>query len=243
MPCPFGQGIFKEQSMINKNKTAARLLALLLALALPLGCAGCSRDDAAEPTPAVTAAPELAGVDLGSGLELVSVGRYAGLFVEDGSDDVVSDVFCICVKNNGGSDVQYAHITLTRGSESYNFDLGTLPVGETVQALELERQKLPENTAELSAALTLFAAFDEPLSMHSDLFEVTASDSTVTVKNLSDEDYSQVYVYYKNAGSDMLIGGITYRVGTPLAAGESVNCYTSHYSEGGSRLLFVSYVQ
>lgn len=245
MPCPFGQGIFKEQSMINKNKSAVLLLALLLALALPLGCAGCSSDKTEKPveTPAATAAQELSDIDLGSGLELVSLGRYAGLFVEDGSDDTVSDVFCIRVKNTGDSDVQYAHITLSRGSESYNFDLGTLPVGETVQALELERQKMPENTAELSAALTLFAAFDEPLSMHSDMFEVSAGDGTVTIKNLTDEDYSQVYVYYKNAGSDMLIGGITYRVGTPLAAGESVSCYTSHYSEGASRLLFVSYVQ
>lgn len=242
MPCPFGQGIFKEQRMKNKTKSAARVLALLLALALPLGCAACSKDSAG-PEPTAAASQEMENLDVGSGLEIVSVGRYAGLYVEDGSDDTVSDVFCIRVKNNGESDVQYAHITLTRGSESYNFDLSTLPVGETVQALELERQKLPENTAELTAAVTLFAPFDEPLSMHSDKFEISASDSTVTIKNISGEDYSQVYVYYKNSGSDMLIGGITYRVGTPLAAGESINCYTSHYSDSASRLLFVSYVQ
>lgn len=80
-------------------------------------------------------APEpskLDGVAIGNDLEIVSTGRYAGLFVEDGSDETVSDVFCIRVKNTGSTGVQYAHITLTRGGECYEFDITTLLPGETV---------------------------------------------------------------------------------------------------------------
>lgn len=227
----------------NKNR-AARIIAALLAMTLLL-CAGCSKKPAqpdTSPTPDVST--HLKNLDVGSGLEIVSAGSYAGLYVEDGSDEAVSDVFCIFVKNNGESDVEYAHIVLSGGSDSFEFDISTLPVGATVQALELSRQSKPENTAQLTGAVTLFAAFDEPISTHDDMFEITTSGSTVTVKNLTDTDFSQVYICYKNANGDTLVGGISYRctIGA-LAAGESKSGATGHLSEGASRLMFVGYVQ
>lgn len=224
-------------------KRGARVLVLTLAAALLLACAGCGKK-AAQPDEYGLAAEQskLDGVDIGNDLRIVSTGRYAGLFVEDGSDKTVSDVFCIRVKNTGSSDVQYAHITLSRGSESYEFDISTLPAGETLQALEVSGQTMPEKPAELTAAVTTYAPFTEPLSMHEDLFTVTTSESSITVTNNSGSDAAQVYVYYKNARGDLLLGGITYRAGlTNLAAGESRSCYTSHYSEGSSKLLFVTY--
>lgn len=237
MPCPFGQGIFQRSKHMNyKKKFAALLLAVLT-----LSCAACSNSET-DPKTTDSASSEIENLDIGSGLEITSVGSYAGLYVEDGSDETVSDVFYIRVKNTGESDLQYAHISLTRGEESYEFDISTLPVGETLQALELTRQAMPENTAELNASVTLYAAFDEPLSMHEDIFEVTTSDNTVNIKNNSDSTFSQVYVYYKNSSGDTLIGGITYRAGVQnLAPGQTISCYTSHYSEGSSRLLFVTY--
>ena len=222
-------------------KRGARVLVLTLAAALLLACAGCGKK-AAQPDEYGLAAEQskLDGVDIGNDLRIVSTGRYAGLFVEDGSDKTVSDVFCIRVKNTGSSDVQYAHITLSRGSDE--FDISTLPAGETLQALEVSGQTMPEKPAELTAAVTTYAPFTEPLSMHEDLFTVTTSESSITVTNNSGSDAAQVYVYYKNASGDLLLGGITYRAGlTNLAAGESRSCYTSHYSEGSSKLLFVTY--
>ena len=190
-------------------------------------------------------APEpskLDGVAIGNDLEIVSTGRYAGLFVEDGSDETVSDVFCIRVKNTGSTGVQYAHITLTRGGECYEFDITTLLPGETVQALELSRQTLPEKPAELTAAVTTYAPFSETPSMHDDVLEVAASQNGITVTNRSDVAMSQVYVYYKNASGDLLLGGITYRAGlTDLGPGETRTCYAGHYSQDSSRLLFVTY--
>ena len=224
-------------------KTGARALLLALAAALLFACAGCGKK-AAQPDEFGLAAEKskLDGTDIGDDLQLVSTGRYAGLFVEDGSDKTVSDVFCIRVKNTGSSDVQYAHITLARGDERYEFDISTLPAGQTLQALELSAQTMPEKPEELTATVTTYAAFTEPLSMHDDLFTVTTSDNTITVTNNSGSDAAQVYVYYKNASGDMLLGGITYRAGVKnLAAGESQSCYTSHFVQGTSKLLFVTY--
>lgn len=54
--------------------------------------------------------------------------------------------------------------------------------------------------------------------MHDDVLEVAASQNGITVTNRSDAAMSQVYVYYKNASGDLLLGGITYRAGlTDLA--------------------------
>lgn len=224
-------------------RRGARALLLALAAALLFACAGCGKK-AAQPDEYGLAAEKskLDGTDIGNDLQIVSTGRYAGRFVEDGSDKTVSDVFCIRVKNTGSSDVQYAHITLSRGDERYEFDISTLPAGRTLQALELSAQAMPEKLQELTAAVTIYAPFTEPLSMHDDLFTVTTSDSSITVTNNSGSDVAQVYVYYKNASGDLLLGGITYRAGlTDLAAGESRSCYTSHFADGTSKLLFVTY--
>ena len=97
-------------------KRTIKCTALLLALAPVLACAGCGKKRPAQPDE-YGLAPEpskLDGVAIGNDLEIVSTGRYAGLFVEDGTDETVSDVFCIRVKNTGEQDVQYAHITLSR---------------------------------------------------------------------------------------------------------------------------------
>lgn len=92
-------------------------------------------------------------------------------------------------------------------------------------ALELSRQTLPEKPAELTAAVTTYAPFSETPSMHDDVLEVAASQSGITVTNRSDAAMSQVYVYYKNASGDLLLGGITYRAGlTDLGPGEGVAC-------------------
>lgn len=188
-------------------KRTIKCTALLLTLVL--ACAGCGKKQPSQPDE-YGLAPEpskLDGVAIGNDLEIVGTGRYAGLFVEDGSDETVSDVFCIRVKNTGEQDVQYAHITLSRSGESYAFDISTLPAGQTVQALELERQPLPDKPEELSTAVSLYAAFSEPLSLQEDLFDITTEQNTITVTNRGDSAVSQVYVYYKNASGDLLLGG------------------------------------
>lgn len=196
--------------------------------------------------------PEMPGVstpapsfELENGLEITSVGRYAGNFVEDGSDDIVSDVCAITVRNNAENTVQYAEISMNIGGESYCFKLSTLPQGKSVQLLELSRQPLPESTDGLTASLSSFAPFDTEPTLCEDAISIDAQDTAITITNVSGSDITgQIYVYYKSAYGDLYIGGITYRTGVSgLAAGESTTLYASHYSTAYSKIMFVTYVQ
>ena len=182
---------------------------------------------------------------LGEGIELQALSGYQGPYVEDGTDDIVSDVLAITVRNDGDKTVQYAHIILTQGETAYEFDVTTLPVGASAQLLELSRQPMPDNTDGMTAQITACAVFDTEPTMCEDVFQIETQDTAITITNNSGSDITgQIYVYYKIAYGDLYMGGITYRVGTAgLKAGESTTCYAGHFSTDYSKLMFATYVQ
>ena len=182
---------------------------------------------------------------LGEGIELQALSGYQGPYVEDGTDDIVSDVLAITVRNDGDKTVQYAHIILTQGETAYEFDVTTLPVGASAQLLELSRQPMPDNTDGMTAQVTSCAVFDTEPTMCEDVFQIETQDTAITITNNSGSDITgQIYVYYKIAYGDLYMGGITYRVGAAgLKAGESTTCYAGHFSTDYSKLMFVTYVQ
>lgn len=182
---------------------------------------------------------------LGEGIELQALSGYQGPYVEDGTDDNVSDVLAITVRNDGDKTVQYAHIILTQGETAYEFDVTTLPVGASAQLLELSRQPMPDNTDGMTAQVTACAVFDTEPTMCEDVFQIETQDTAITITNNSGSDITgQIYVYYKIAYGDLYMGGITYRVGTAgLKAGESTTCYAGHFSTDYSKLMFATYVQ
>lgn len=233
----------------NIMKRFCKLFALLLALALALtACGGGAGDDgdaANNGQSGDNTATEETTMDLGYHLTLMNVSHYAGAFVEDGSDDVVSDVMVITVRNDGDKTVQYAHITLTVGETAYEFDLTTLPVGASAYLLELSRQTEPESTEGMTADVSAYAVFETEPTLCSDVLEIKTQDTAITITNKSDSDITgQIYVYYKITNGDMYLGGITYRVGTNgLKAGESTTCYAGHFSTDYSKLMFATYVQ
>lgn len=237
------------------KKATIILLALVLAALMLAGCAG--GDDVSdaveippENTPAADgsgdaqngAAPVNSGNTAEYGLEIKGINKYAGLFVEDGTDETVSDVCAVTVRNNAEKTVQYAHLTLTIGEGTYEFDVTTLPPNAEVQLLELSRRPMPESTDGYTAVVTMYAAFDAEPGMNADALEITTQDTAITIKNITDADMGQVYVYYKVAYGELYLGGITYRVGVNgLAAGQSTTCYAGHYSTEYSKLMFATY--
>lgn len=200
------------------------------------------QDADAEPTEAPTELPKPAGIDLGNGLVITDVGGYSGPFVEDGSDEEVSDVLMIVVYNYGTAPIQYAEISMAAGDQTAAFNLTTLPVGERMMILESSRMAYDKNLEYTQAEAFNVADFNEPMSLCQDKLKIQGLDGVMNIMNISDEDITgEVAVYYKNSSEDLLCGGITYRVRITdgMKSGEIRQIMSEHYS-ADSRLMFVT---
>ena len=191
-------------------------------------------------------APEIEDKAFMDGLVTVEkVGRYAGIFVEDGSDEIVSDVFAITVVNNSDKMLQYAQVVITCGEEDYVFDMSTIPAGARAQVLEKEKKTVPKDLSGAQTVLTTVTEFQEAPSTYPEVFELTPFEYSVNIKNISKSDISgDVYVYYKTKVGDLYMGGITYRAKvSDLASGEEKSAYASHFYGSDSEILFVTYAK
>lgn len=176
-------------------------------------------------------------------LRITDIGKYVGMYMEDGTNEVVTNVMMIILHNDGTEDLQLARIVLEYSDFTAQFEATNLPAGEAVVLLEKNRLAF-ENSTCLRAELTNCAFFPAPMSMMEEMFEVTGGDGYIDIKNITADVISgEIFIYYKNSATDLLYGGITYRcrVSGGIAAGETVRIMAGHYQEGSSRLLMVSH--
>lgn len=249
----------RKNNHFNKKNKAIALMAALTVLCTVIFPA-CSKEEAPAPTTetmlptiateAAQTEPQMeeASVNLGYGIYVTDIGSYTGMYMEDGSDEILSGILMMVVKNDGAQDIQYAEITMDMGETQANFAITTLPVGESMVVLEKNRLAWDAET-DYSAILPKIeniAYFQDPVSTMEDKFEITIVDGAINVKNISGVDIEgTVMVYYKNAAEDLLYGGITYRVTIEggLKADEIRQVMTKHASDTGSRIMFVTITQ
>lgn len=179
-----------------------------------------------------------------SGLEVVSLGRYTGRFVEDGFDEEVADVAALVVRNAGSEPVQYATLNLTDTSENgYTFIFSTIPAGCSVLVLETNKTVCPENIniTEVSADVTRC----ESLDTLTENFSLRFDGNKLKLKNLTDTDYRAVYVRYKNyTAGNVYLGGITYNATFDNVAAQSEYEFEpAHFYAGGSQILLIQTVE
>jgi hypothetical protein len=182
-------------------------------------------------------------INLGYGMYLVDVAKYTGVYMEDGTDEVVSGILMVVVKNTGTQDIQYAEIELPVGKELASFTLTNLPVGESVVLLEKNRMAYNGDVTYTTAISKNVIVFQQPMSLCPDKLKIQGRNGVLNIANISGADIKgDVIVYYKNSSSDMLYGGITYRVvltgGIPK--GETMQIPAGHYFASGSRIIHVT---
>lgn len=205
-------------------------------------------DTTATSTPDPSAPPvveELQDIEayLDRGLKIINVGAYTGIYMEDGSDEVVSGVLMLVVTNVGDTAIQYAEITLPTEGGDAMFKLSTLPVGESCVLLEQTRMAHTGNEDISKATAANVAIFREPLSLCEEQLKFQALDGILNVINISGEDITgDIVVYYKNAAADLYYGGITYRVRLTggMKQGEIKQLVADHFSDSGSKIMFVT---
>ena len=180
---------------------------------------------------------------LGKGLTLLEVGKYTGIYMEDGTDEVVSDVLMLIVSNDGDQDIQYAEITISTSGGDAKFSLSTLPVGEKIVLLEQNRMIWSADEDYSNVKAKNIAVFSEPVTLCAEQLEFQTLDGVINITNISGEDITgDITVYYKNAATDLLYGGITYRIRLEggLKPDEIRQIMASHFTRSGSRIMFVT---
>lgn len=195
-----------------------------------------------------TAPTQEQGVNLGNGLLVTDLGSYTGMYMEDGTDEIVSGVLMLVVENIGEKDIQYAEITMDFEGLQAQFALTTLPVGAKMVLLEKNRLQW-DDTMDDGVVLPVadnVAFFQETISTMEDKLKIGIVDGAINVTNISGEDIPGIIsVYYKNAAADIYYGGITYRIQIQggLKADEIRQVMTQHASDTGSQIMFVTISQ
>lgn len=177
-------------------------------------------------------------------LTVVSVGKYTGPFIEDGTDVQVDSVAAVVVQNTGDKPIQHATVNLSTGEEKlYTFSLATLPVGTSALVLETDKKFLAEDReiTAFSADVTKSNEFET----NSSKVEVTCEDGIIKLCNLTDTDFRGVYVRYKNfTVGNVYFGGITYSASFDnVAAGGSYEYKAAHFYKDYSQVLMVQIIE
>ena len=181
-------------------------------------------------------------INLGHGLKIVDAGRYTGLYVEDGSNEILSDIMMVVVRNGGEQDFQLAEITAVCGKEEYRFTLTNLRAGGQAVLLAQDR-KTAVGGQVTSAIMENPVLFQEPMSLQEDVIQISGLDGMLNVKNISATDITNdIYVYYKYSAEDIFYGGITFRICVEggLKSGEIRQIPAGHYTADGCAIVQVT---
>ena len=227
-------------------KNFRKILTLLMALAMLLALSACGEKEPEVTQPqntAVTEIPQGASAQtafLGNHLYITDIGKYTGAYMEDGSDEVVTNVMMVILKNESEEALQLARIHLQYSEFTADFEVTNLPAGESVVLLEKNRHEFVDE-GYIRATAENVTFFREPMSLKEDHVKLTGVNGAITVENLTDQTLGEIYVYYKNSATDLYYGGITYRakVEAGLKPGKSTTVMTNHYYPNACTIIDV----
>ena len=182
---------------------------------------------------------------LNESLVIDHIGSYAGIYTEDGSDEIVANTMMLIVKNTGSQDLQLARINLQYSDFEANFEVTNLPAGERIVLLERSRHAYVEEKPQ-GAMVKDLVFFPEAMDLMEDKITISGGDGYMEVTNITVEDLTgEFFIYYKNSASDLLYGGITYRVRISggIGAGQTVRIMSKHYHPDRCTIVMVSYFE
>lgn len=191
------------------------------------------------------------GIDLpfklpNENMEILSIGKYSGKFIEDGSDEKKENVLALVVKNTSDEVIDYGEITLKiKGkSNTIQFKITNLKPQTSTVVME-STGKIEFNPDNKYIYLNSKNDMASTMSLMSDKIKLSTKNKEITIENISDEDLKTVYVYYKTVSKgNSYIGGITYRVKFDnVGAGKSISADTLHFSNKNSEILKIESVE
>ena len=176
----------------------------------------------------------------GHNLRIEKLAPYTGIFVEDGTNQQVTDVAMLLVQNTGDDVVEYAEITIDYADKTLSFQITALPAGERMVVQEKSGNVVPNGVAGRASALVVHRT---KMNIAPEISISDNGDNSLTVKNLTNQTIPTVRVFYKYymEKENMFVGGIAFTVRiTSLGAESSMVIYPSHYNSETSRVVMAT---
>lgn len=157
-------------------------------------------------------------------LEVESVFSFSG--INPDADNVeASEIAAIEIKNISDTYMKTATIKAVFSDESQQtFVINDLPAGKTVIAFSVENLELPKDAVCIEMkADTVFEDIKNPESV-----SAAIDGTTVTIKNISEEELTNIDVYCRDVFNEKYFGGMTYKYSIEkLSIGESATITVS----------------
>ena len=179
--------------------------------------------------------------DLGNGIKVTELLPYTGPLYDDNSGAEVENVMAVVVRNDGVERFADLTFTLKIGGAELGFrGMGILP-GENYLLVDLNRTPYSFGKIEDSSLGSTMVMADEP-SLHSDIFDVSFDDGSITVTNVSGEDFTGIFsLRYKNYVGEYLCGArysVSFEDG--ISANSMVEIKADHSDSETSKLIFIA---
>lgn len=174
----------------------------------------------------------------GTPLVAERLAAYDGPFVEDGSDDEVTGIAALVLRNTGTHTVTQAGIVLEQGRGQLEFYADTIPPGASVLVLEANR-----SSYEMSACTACYG-MAQTLDFPTILLDIEPCGmGGLRVTNSTQTPLYGVQLLHKQwqEPPGVFVGGISYRTKIDvLLPGQSVTVLPEHYADGYSRIVLIT---
>lgn len=180
------------------------------------------------------------------GLTILSLEKYSGYFVEDGSNTATKDALAAKFYNTTGKDIHYARIEMTSDKSAVKavFEMSFVMNDEVIYVQERYNRKFIEGET-LTVSNVMISFIDEEIYNKnvSELinmgYEKRSDGNGAIIYNKTD---SPLYgnIYYKQKSAGILYGGIAYRIALPYAISDdtSMHIRAVHFNETSVPVAF-----
>ena len=178
---------------------------------------------------------------LDMGIVVTSIDKYTGIYMEDGTNDIVSDMLMVTIQNTAEQDLQLIRFSLVFMNYTAEFEATNIPAGAS--AILLEKNRHPYSKEGIRTVdVPVINFFEQPMGQQEDVLKIVGTEGTLNIQNISDQDITgDIYIYYKNWAADTYYGGITFRIKAAggIKAGGIVQIPTGHFSSDNCRIVDV----
>ena len=198
--------------------------------------------EASESTvPDATEYPEPVFPPVEDKLEILSYGRYSGVYVEDGGNESVQNVAVILVKNKTNDYLDYGQLVMDIDGQVARFVVTGLPPGKCAWVLESSRLTVAENAVFTYANGA--TGFKPALDASALPLSVLGSPGQITLINTGNKTLKDVYVYFKVRHTDgNYLGGITYRKSFgDLESGATESRLSGHFDPETAEIVRITW--